>query len=406
MARSSIYTKLDLDTWATLIGINPMHFNGFYSTLFSNNVCGDVFFQYDYQHSDRIGRETIAQAIQQAEMEMEEEAGFYLMPSWTVAERLDYPHPGTPGVFGMDGYNPRGLNKSVEARHGHIISGGIVEKTLLQNAAPIVRTDVDGDTYSETCTVTTAVTFTDTNEVRIYYAAYDGDDAYEIRPATVTISGGVATIKFKAWQVPVIAKLEALDAEPLNADTAANYETTVDVYRVRNDPSTQLQFMWESSNDVNCCGTCVACQFSTQAGCFHLRNQRLGIVVPTPGTWDATDQEFDFTEWSVCRDPDQVRLWYYSGWQDGTVKRPYVEMSNYWKFAVAVFAASKFDRPVCGCSNVSQFIDRWRRDAAYEKIDEGGFKVTAELMGNKLGTTLGAIYAYRQIHRNGVRIIK
>jgi len=28
------------------------------------------------------------------------------------------------------------------------------------------------------------------------------------------------------------------------------------------------------------------------------------------------------------------------------------------------------------------------------------------MMANKLGTSLGAIYAYRQIHRNGVRIIK
>ena len=81
-------------------------------------------------------------------------------------------------------------------------------------------------------------------------------------------------------------------------------------------------------------------------------------------------------------------------------------MSNYWKFAVAVFAVSKFERAVCGCSNINQFVEKWRRDAAYESMNEGGFKVTAELMGNKLGTSMGAIYAYRQIHRNGIRIIK
>jgi len=405
MARASIPTKLALDEFAMIIGLSPLSFNGFSSTLFPNNVCGDVFFQWDYQHSDRIGRETIAQAINQAEMDIEAEAGFYLMPSWTVAERLNYPRPGIPGVFGLDGRNTRGLFKSVESRKGHIISGGIREKTLLERASAITRTDVDGDGYSETATVTTAVTFTDINEVRIYYTGEGGDDAYEIRPVTVTISGGFATIKFKSWQVPVLGKLEQMDAPVLDADDVANYETTVDVYRVRNDPSTQLQFMWENS-DSNCCGSCTACQFGTQAGCFHLRDQRRGVMVPAPGTWNSNTLSFDGAEFSVCRDPDQVRLWYYSGYQDGTVKRPYAEMSNYWKFAVAVFAVSKFERAVCGCSNINQFVEKSRRDAAYESMNEGGFKVTAELMGNKLGTSMGAIYAYRQIHRNGIRIIK
>jgi hypothetical protein len=39
-------------------------------------------------------------------------------------------------------------------------------------------------------------------------------------------------------------------------------------------------------------------------------------------------------------------------------------------------------------------------------MNEGGFKVTAELMSNKLGTSMGALYAYKQIHRNGIRVIK
>ena len=406
MARASIVTKLALDEFAQIIGINPMHMNGFYSALFPNNTCGEIFFQYDYQHSDRIGRETIAQAISQAEMDMEAEAGFYLMPTWVEGERLEYPRPGMPGVFGLDGRNTRGMFKSAEAKHGFIISGGIREKTLLGRASAIVRTDGDGDGYAETATVTTAVTFTDINEVRIYCTGADGDDAYEIRPATVSISGGFATIVFKSWQVPILDLLEKLDAAPIDAAVNTNYETTVDVYRVRNDPSTQLQFMWENMDNLNCCGSCTACQFGTQAGCFHLRDQRLGIVVPAPGSWNANDQAFDSAEWAVCRDPDQIRLWYYSGWSDSTVKRPYVEMSNYWKFAVAVLAVSKFERDVCGCSNVSQFVSKWRRDAAFESMNEGGFKVTAEMMANKLGTSLGAIYAYRQIHRNGIRIIK
>jgi hypothetical protein len=405
MARADIVTWLALDEFAQIIGLNPLYFAGFSSASFPNNVCGDVFFQYDWQHSDRLGRETIAMAIQQAEKEMAQEAGFNLMPDWTVAERIEYPKPGMPGVVGMDGRNPRGFLKSVEAGRGHLISGGIKTKALLQAGVVVNRSDLDGDGYAETCTVSCPVTFTGIDEVRIYYSTKSGADAWEIRPATVSISAGAATILFKSWQIPAWEKLEYLNVSPLDADTAANYEATVDVYRVYNDPSTQLQFLWEGTPDT-CCGTCVACQFSSQAGCFHLRDPRLGMLVPAPGSWNASTQTFDSAEWSACREPDQVRLWYISGYIDDKVARPYVELAPYWKYAVAYFACSKFERAVCGCSNVNQFVEKWRRDGAFTSQQEGGFTMTAELAANRLGTSMGALYAYRRIHQNGMRVNK
>ena len=407
MARATPVTKLSLDEFAQIIGLNPFNFNGFSSaTYFKNNTCGDIFFQYDWQHSDRLGRETIAMAIQQAEDEMEAEAGFPLMPSWIEDERVDYPSPGRPGVFGLSGLNTRGLFKSIEARRGHVISGGKRKKVLLERASVVTRTDENGDGYAETATVTTPVTFTETDEVRIYYVGMDADDSWEIRPATVAITGGFATIKFKSWQIPVHNHLEDLNATPLDGDLIASYETIVDVYRVYSDPSEQLQFIWENDSGASCCGSCVACQLSTQYGCFHLRDPRIGILVPAPGTWNTSTEEFDNAEFNVCRDPDQVKLWYVAGWTDGSVKRPYVEMSNVWKYAVAYFAVSKFEREVCGCSNVNQFVAKWRRDAAFTSMQEGGFSVTAEMMSNKLGTSMGALYAYRVIHSNGRRVIK
>ena len=86
--------------------------------------------------------------------------------------------------------------------------------------------------------------------------------------------------------------------------------------------------------------------------------------------------------------------------------RPYVELSPVWKYAIAYFAASKFERSVCGCSNVNQFIEKWRRDGAFTSQQEGGFTMTAELAANRLGTSMGALYAYRTIHQNGMRINK
>lgn len=410
MARSDIVTWLPLDRFAQIIGLNPLHFNGFSSSRFPNTVCGELTFQSAWQHSDRVGRDDIAMAIQSAEIELSQYLGFNLLPDWVSEERLDFPRPGNPEMYGIYGVNPRGLGKSVELKKGHIVSGGFKVSSQISAGLAVVRSDSDGDGYSETCTVTFATTLTNANEIRLYYPGKAGADAWEIRPITVNITAGVAMITFKAWQIPVWESMTVLDVSALDADNVANYETTVDAYRVYNDPSVQVQFLWENNlygyNPVGCCGSCIACQLGTQYGCFHFRDQRLGMVVPGPGTWDATTQEFNVAEWSACREPDQVKFWYYSGWVDLNIARPYVNLSPRWEYAIAYFAAGKLDRPVCGCSNVNQFIDKWRRDAAFSSMEDGGFKVTAEQASNKLGTTMGALYAYRQSNLPGVRVIK
>jgi len=407
MARASIRTWLSLDRFAQIIGLNPLFFNQLSSnTYFKGTQCGDIFFQHDWQNSDRLGRETIAMAIQAAEQEMAQEAGFNLLPDWTVGERLAYPHPHVAGSYGNT-LNPNGFNKSVELRKAHVISGGVKTKTLIEAGAAVTRQDDDVDGYAETCVVTVAVTITDPQEIRAYYPAKSGSDAWEIRPITVSISGGVANIQFKAWQIAAANQMEALDAMALDADDANSYESTIDVYRVYNDPQTQVQFMWEGCDSTtgDCCGSCVACQFGTQNGCFHLRDQRLGLAVPSPGTWDSTDEEFDYAEWSACREPDQVRFWYWSGYRDLNVERYNVDLAPYWEYAIAYFACSKFERPVCGCSNINQFVEKWRKDISFS--DEAGSYVnTPEMLSNRLGTSVGAIYAWKRIHQNGIRVIK
>lgn len=405
MARANVRTWLSLDRFAQIIGLNPLYFNQLsYPSIFPNNVCGDIFFQEDYQHSDRVGRETIAMSIQQAELEISQEAGYNLVPDWTVGERLAYPHPDRPGAYGNT-LNPSLLNKSVELRKAHIISGGIQSKTLIEAGASVTRQDDDTDGYAETCVVTVNVSITDAQEIRAYYPAKRGSDAWEIRPITVEISGGVANIQFKAWQIAAANKMEALNAEPLDATKAASYETTIDVYRVYNDPQTQSQFLWEGCGNGNCCGSCTACSFGAQNGCFHLRDQRLGLAVPTPGTWNASTEFFDYAEWSACREPDQVRMWYYSGYRDLNLPRYNVDLAPYWEYAVAYYACSKFERPICGCSNVNQFVEKWRTDIAFSS-DAGSFVSTPEMLGNRLGTSVGAIYAWKRIQQNGMKVIK
>lgn len=410
MARSEVRTWLSLDRWARIMGFSPLSFNQLDSnTLFVSTACGEVWFQDSWNHSDRVGRDDLAHAIQEAELEIAQEVGYNLLPDWTLEERLPYPRPATPGTFGRYGVNARGVMKSVEALRGHLITGGVRAKSVIQAGAAIVRSDVDTDGYQETCTVIVPTTVTDVNEIHVYYPAESGADEWEIRPLkSVSISGGNATITFYVWQIGAANQMYALDAKPLDADNVNSYESTVDVYRVYNDPSTQVQFLWENSpyDLSSCCGSCVACQLGTQMGCLHLRDPRMGFLVPVPAAWNADTQQFVFNEFSTCREPDQIRLWYYSGFRDTHLARSYVDMAPYWETAVAYFAASKLDRAVCGCSNVSSFIEKWRGDMMFASMEKGGFTVTPEFAGNRLGTSVGAFEAFRRIHQNGMRVNK
>lgn len=405
MAVASTVTWLPLDRWAEIIGIHPFHFNQIDGgTLTPNTVCGDVFYSYNWQHSDRVGREEIAQAIRRAELDISKQVGFNLIPDWTVDERMSYPRPAIPELYGA-GVTPRYQMKSVELPRGYIVSGGVRAKSVIEAGATVVRSDEDGDTYDETVTLTVTTTVTDANQIHVYYPAKSGNDAFEIRPITVAISGGVATITLKSWQIVDANKFEAIRPAAQDATDDSIYEATLDVYRVYNDPATQMQFMWENYPDYAGCGTCAACALQTQAGCFHLRDKRMGFIVPAPGTWDADDEEFDRAYWTVCREPDQIRVWYYSGYVDNARARPYVEMSQYWEPVVAYYAASLLERPVCGCSNVNQFIEMWREDVS-EANAKRTFNVTPEILSNPFGSKMGAVNAWRSINRNGVRINK
>lgn len=408
MARSDFPTWLPLDRFAQILGIDPLEFNQLHSTQQRNNTCGQIWFQHDWQHSNRVGRETLAMALQQAERNIAREVGYNLIPDWTVEERLPYPRPSNPSVYGVWGTNVRGQMKSVEVPRGHIITGGVKTKTLIQAGAVFVRTDDDTDGYAETCTATIPTTVTDPNEIHLYYPAKNGSDAWEIRPIEVTLSGVNAIIVFKSWQVVAANQMENINPNVLLAEDAASYETTVDVYRVYNDPATQAQFIWEGDPSLCNCGnsSCLACQLGTQAGCFHLRDARVGVLVPSPATWDSAQQGFTSMPWAACREPDQVRFWYYSGYRDMSLARPYVQMSPYWEYAVAYYAASLLDRPTCGCTNTQAFIDHWRRDASFKSDEQGAFNLPDQLSTNRLGTTMGAIFAFRRIHQNGVIVNK
>ena len=365
--------------------------------------------QFEWQAVDRVSREEVARAIAQAEADIERELGYHLLPAWDVDEWHKAARSPRPEWSRQISVDVRKQAQTVQAKWGYLLSGGIRQKDLAEAATAIVWSDTDGDGYTETGTVTVAVTAgTPESEMHVYYPGESGEDAWEIRPVAVSIAGAVATITFRRELCVIKAQLEIIavpadDSHIRGLDGAldANFLTTVDVYRVYNDPQSQATFLWEPFGTgacASCNGTgCNICAYSAQTGCLMLRDEpRLSIVSYRPATWDQAALDFAEAAWTVDRQPALVRLYYYSGWQDKNLAYPTIQMDRAWERAVAYYAASLLDRPVCECNNVHAWVESWRRDLAI--AGEDGLKVSAKDLDCPFGTKRGAVFAWKRVN--------
>lgn len=406
MARASTTTWLSLDRWAQIIGTDPLHFNGIYTSLRPiRSGCDDLWMQYDWQNTQKVSRESLAEAIRDAEDMVANYVGYNLLPDWRTDERDITERPAMRELFDT-GINVRGYRKSVRADRGHIISGGQKARTVIEAGSAITRSDADGDGYNELCTVSVSTSITDTNEIRAFFPGKSGADEWEIRPLeSVTANGTTATLTFKIWQVVDPDLWEALDASGIDGDTAGNFETTVDVYRVYNDISQMVQFLWEPFPRCSCGGstTCTVCQFSTQYGCLHTRDARLGRFAYSPATYDSDTGSYTETDYINTRGPDRVRLWYYSGWQNKSLDRPHVQLDPYWEKVVSRLAIALMDRELCVCDNVLEFYKHWRENVSEANVNRT-FNVTFSDLGNEFGPTRGGIYAWKRANAPGRRL--
>ena len=404
MAIAETRTKLTLDRWAQIMGLHPLHFNQV--RLETNPFCDQIMFRREWQTADHVSREEIARAISEVENKIEDYLGYRLAPSWEVDEWRETTRPFQKDMINLSISNVRGYRQTVRAGWGYVISGGIEAKTLIDDSVTIVYTDADTDGYFETATVSVATSVLDKNEIAVFYPGEGGDDSWEIRPIEVNIIGGTATITFKRELAVVPDKLDLYDIEGAEAigTVNADFLTTVDVYRRYNDPQTQASFLWEPLAGGFCgiCnGTgCTTCAYATQTGCLILRGEpRNSWLGYWPGTWNNTTDVFDSKAWAVNRQPDIVRLYYYSGWR-GKNNKYISRLDKDWEFTIAVMAAAMLDRPPCDCAKGSW--SQWRQDMTIWSGDEDGkpfynTRYSDPIFDNPFGNRRGEIYAWRRV---------
>lgn len=419
MARASTVTWLPIDVYARIMGIHPAFFNGVTSTTFADtDGCSSIWYQWPWQSHGRVGREDLAVAISAAERAMADYLGYHLLPDWVRDERRPVTRPYRRDLFDLYGYNARGLGKSVKTGRAWIISGGIRAKTVIQAGAQGTASDADNDGYSETVTFTVTTTV-DPSEVRLYHTGKSATDDWEIRPITVVDNGATLTITCKIWQLVDPDLWDRMDAGShgaIDGDTVANFQQCAgpiicaDVYRVYNDPQQQCYMLWEEPQCSTCGGSgCTACEQGTQTACTTVRDARLGILTYAAAEWDATNSHFDAAIYDEWREPDKLRLWYFSGWQWDSAsaqgRRAYHDMDPVLERAVAYYATALLSQPLCECDCHRGMVDYWREDLALTNQTRS-YQNGQRVIDNPFGTTRGALYAWDVCNHEGRKVAR
>lgn len=420
MAHAETQTKLPLDTWAKLFGLSPLHFNQVIEPNLDpgrSPICAQPWLQHQWQSADKVSREEIASAISEAEAQIEDMLGFHLLPTWDYDEWRRTARPYRPELVVNNFGDVRGMNRVIELGWKYFISGGTEAVTDL-GAQAVSFVDNDGDGYNETasCSLGPTSAVSDPSEIEAHLPSSDYDEGNRIRPLSVRkTDNGDGTFSFDiTFRREQVVRTQYLEKIPpvvaLDGSNDAFFYDEVQIWRHYNAPATQATLMWERGSACGCSGTgCSNCVYSVQTACLLARQDpKLSMVSYQPADWDATNNVFT----TVCclaegRDPDVVRAYYRSGWQQkrAPISARYADqypnqvMDPHWARVVAHFAASKLDRPICDCGPSAAQVDYWAADLAYSGGSEqlSTFSISQKDLDNPFGTKRGAVMAWKAV---------
>jgi hypothetical protein len=411
-------TQLPLARYAKIIGINPVHFSGADGATYFpvTGSCGQIWPRHTWQATEEIvSHEELTQAILWAEDDIKHVLGFSTSPVWEYQEVHRWTQPYDALLVNNGGYAADAKKQTVSARYGKIISPGRRSVELINSGSTVTYSDQDGDGWNETATVTATTTVTEPCEVKLFHTGTLGDTRWEIRPLrSVSISGGTATIVLDAWLLfdPNLhgAYPTTVDFSAMDAEDSASYVATVDVYREYNDlTQATAEFLWEKNPGATgniftctvCSGTgCEVCSQATQDGCFSVRDGNSGIVTPFPASYDADNDIWTATNFSECRTPDQVRLYYRAGLSDqqylsGLYCDP---LEHRMAEAIAFLATARLNRPLCECSNVINYAKELQRDMTLSTRNNFFVRFSNMPMFNSpFGTRVGEVRAWERL---------
>ncbi len=254
----------------------------------------------------------------------------------------------------------------------------------------VIQADVVPVYIGDDVTITAVVDSIDAREVVVTYAGTE----IKIRPITVTVSAGTATITLKRWQMGDPDDWDNVDT--IDATVDGNLLGTVDVGRLYIDASDQILMAWEPG--ISMCGClevddCVTCQLATQTACAVRNIYKYGAVGWQLGTYNETTEQYDAASYSRSRYPDLAYISYVHGMSNGADRY----MAPKWQRAVAYMAAAELPDYVEDAVSQPEILYDWRKDAALADAQGKSKNVSQSDIGNPFGTRQGQIYAWKLV---------
>lgn len=269
---------LTLDRYQEVERICISSFNGLLRTDTEECCsCDAVWTQAD--------RDALAVSIMTAENMRENELNYHVAPKYLTEEHQGYDFPLI-------------LNKKLL-----IALGCKANTTISASEALTLRT---GGAINDPVVIVVATTVTDPKEIVV---TYPGQPDWVIRPTSVVISGGNATISIPRARLMTEEAMFECTPTP-RYDDDANFITTVDVLRTYTDPSCGAYMVW--TNMQKYCGSGqVYPGETTQTMYGYIEAARIAAVKMYPadyasGVWTGVNP-------SICYRPDFLRVNYLSG---------------------------------------------------------------------------------------------
>lgn len=417
--------QLPLDSWREVIGYMPWHlFQLSNDKVPVTSSCNTLVYERSWFDANASGRADIRRAIEVAESRLREHLNFSVGQRF-IEETLQYPRPMQYGSEYYASIDADGELLAVQASEGYIRAVGVEARTALDLTAAVTYSDPDGDTLNELATITVLnVSATlDTTQVAIYFGASDRlnseavSEKYRILPVQVSLSGTTLTIKAASWLFVKPIKYQGFSKVTLNPSDAANFVTTVAVYRRFCDPTgtsnttAQATLIWETEPYPYwaCCGN-GSPSFVDNAGDpaaiayavarVGIRDAVTGMLSIGRADYNSTEGQWFAVNWGLCRQPDRVIVRYEAG-----AKLAAVESTMYqagavgrWDEVVARLAAAELSERICACDTANRELYRWQFDLARAAgANDEQYRISDRDLSNPLGTKAGQVYAWKQI---------
>ena len=305
-----IWPAIPMSEYAKLVGYSECAFWGVNAN--DNNYQCRAIWSY-------TEREILQRAMLEAQEEIEQVVHFPLSARWFTKERHNWGNP-------------------IIAKWGHIIEGGVMADTMIEAGATV-------DYTNDPAVITVDLGLCDPENVHVFLSGTDIE--VEIGSIILTPLSASATptsydIKIPWCRLVAEDHLDNPDIGWPYAQVASGEHwgtDTVDVRCIANDPSTQAVII----HKLACAAPCTDTRYD---GCIYIRNEELGFVEVTPGTYS----EGAWTRLCVCTCPKWVLLNYHAG---------NTELTRQEADTLIRLAHSKMASEPCGC-DVTQRL--WKRD--------------------------------------------